>query len=360
MRGVLPGEPDPAVDLNAVGRHPGERLGAVAVRDGGGDRERVPGRLVRRRVDRVVGRRPGGLDVHGHLRAPVLHRLERADRPPELNARLGVRDCELHHPLRAADLLGRERDGRQVPHPGQHGPSVLRRAQALRFGAAEFDGGHLAGEVHRRQQRGRDTGRSPVDEIQAGLALVERRHDEQVGDVPVGHVADSPVEAGGPVAVRDHGGRLPVARQQPDVRDCGEDGAAADVGQVFPGQRIVDRGQRGGGHDGRGQERAAVQRPAHLLHDHRELDGAAACAPEFLGHRESLQSHLSHPAPQFRVVPAVRLHRRAYRLLGAVLGEQIPGRGPERFVFRREDEIHQRSAPCFLASRSGHHIKQID
>jgi hypothetical protein len=86
----------------------------------------------------------------------VLHRLERADGPPELNARLRVRDREFHHPLRAADLFGGERDGRQVPHPGQHPARVLRRAKALRFRAAELDGGHLAGEVHRRQQRGRD------------------------------------------------------------------------------------------------------------------------------------------------------------------------------------------------------------
>ena len=357
---MLPREPDAAVDLNAVGRHPGKRFRAVAVRDRGGDCESVPGRLVRRRGDRVVGLRPGGLDVHGHLRAPVLHRLERADGPPELNARLRVRDRQLHHPLRTADLLGGERDGRQVPHPGQRGARVLRRAQALRFGAAEFDGGHLAGEVHRRQQRGRDTGRSPVDQVQAGLTLVERRHDEQVGDVPVGHVADSPVEAAGPVAVRDHGRRLPVARQQPDVRDRGEERAAADVGQVFPGYRIVDRGQRGGGHDGRGQERAAVQRPAHFLHDHREFHDAAARAPDLLGHRESLQPHLGHPAPQIGVVPATCLHRGSYRLLGAVPGEQVPGRGPERFVLRREDEIHRRSAPCCCAPRSGHTIKQID
>jgi hypothetical protein len=290
----------------------------------------------------------------------VLHRLERADGPPELNARLGVRDRQLHHSLRAADLLGGERDGRQVPHPGQRGARVFRRAQALRFCAAEFDGGHLAGEVHCRQQGGRDTGRSPVDEIQTWTALVKRRHDEQVGDVPVGHVADSPVEAGGPAAARDHGGRLPVARQQPDIRDRGEERAAADVGQVFPCHGIVDRGQRGSGHDGRGQERAAVQRPAHFLHDDRELDDAAARAPELLGHRESLQPHLRHPAPQFRVVPAVRLHRGAYRLLGAVPGEQVPGRGPERFVLRREDEIHRRSAPCCCAPRFSHDTKQID
>ena len=346
---MLPGEPDAAVDLNAVGRHPGERLRAVAVRDRGGDRESVPGRLARRGGDRVVGRRPGSLDVHGHLRAPVLHRLERADGPPELNARLGVLDRELHHPLRAADLLGGERDGRQVPHPGQREARVRRRAQALRFGTAELDGGHLAGEVHRRQQRDGDARRPRIHEIQARLARVECRHDEQVGDVPVRHVAGSPVEAGGPVAVRDHGGRLPVARQQPDVRDGGEERAAADVGQVLPGDRIVDRGQRGGGHDGRGQERAAVQRLAHLLHDDRELDDAAARAPELLGHRESLQSDLGHPAPQFWVVAAVGLHRRPHRLLGAVPGEQVPGRGPERFMLRREDEIHQRSAPCFFA-----------
>jgi hypothetical protein len=167
--------------------------------------------------------------------------------------------------------------------------------------------------------------------------------------VPIGHVADSPVDAGGPVAVRDDGGRLPVARQQPDVRDRGEDGAAADVGQVLSGQRIVDRGQRGGGHDGRGKERAAVQRPAHLLHDHGELDDAAARAPELFRHRESLESHLGHPPPQVRVVPAVRLHRRPHRLLMAVPDEQVPGRGSQRFVLRCEDEIHQRSAPCFFA-----------
>ena len=48
--------------------------------------------------------------------------------------------------------------------------------------------------------------------MQAVTALVERRHGQQVGDVPIGHVANSPVKAGGPVTVRDHGGRLPVAR----------------------------------------------------------------------------------------------------------------------------------------------------
>jgi len=66
----------------------------------------------------------------------VLHRLERADGPPELNARLGVRNRELHHPLRAAGLLGGERDGRQVSHPGQYGARILLCAQALRFGTA--------------------------------------------------------------------------------------------------------------------------------------------------------------------------------------------------------------------------------
>jgi len=86
----------------------------------------------------------------------VLDRLERANGPPELNARLSVRDRELRHPLRAADLLGGQGDRRQVPHPVQHAARVPRRAQALRFDAAEFDGGHLAGEIHRRQQRDRD------------------------------------------------------------------------------------------------------------------------------------------------------------------------------------------------------------
>jgi hypothetical protein len=344
MRRVLPGEPDPAVDLNAVGRHPGKRLGTVAVRDGGGDRERVPGRLARRRRDRVVGRRPRGLDVHGHLRTPVLDRLERADGPPELNARLGVRDRELHHSLRAADLLGGQGGRRQVPHPVQRGLRAPRHAQALRFGAAEFDGGHLAGEVHRRQQRDRDARRPRVGEVQAGPSLVERRHDEQVGDVPVEHVPDSSVEAGGPVSAGRHGARPLVAAQQPGVRDRREERAVADVGQVLPGNGIVERGQRGGGDDGRGQERAAVQRPAHLLHDHRELDDAAARAPELLGHRESLQAHLGHQAPQFRVVPAVRLHRRSHRLFRAVPGEQVPCRGPQRGVLRGQDKIHRRSA----------------
>ena len=105
---VLPGEPDPAVDLDrGVGDAPAG-VGGVGLRHRGRKRQRVgvgvggPGGAV-----------DGGAGVLGleqHLRAAVRDRLVGADRAAELLAVFGVLDRHLHRPLGDAGRLGGERD----------------------------------------------------------------------------------------------------------------------------------------------------------------------------------------------------------------------------------------------------------
>jgi len=105
MRGVLPGEADPAMDLDVLRRSPqgGLRprgLGEVC-------RERKILARLGRRPARVVDRRARELKLKQHLRALVLHGLKCADRPRELDARF----CVGHGHLEAARCTAHHLEG---------------------------------------------------------------------------------------------------------------------------------------------------------------------------------------------------------------------------------------------------------
>src|SRR5687767_5781539 len=148
---VLPGEADPAVDLDVLRRGVEVGLGAVRLGQGGDDRELVV--VLRRRPAGVVRRRLRRLDLEEHVGALVLDGLEGADRPAELDSGLGVLDRHVEALLGPAHLLGGQADGHLVERLRQGGPAGALLAEQLRLHAGELQLGLLAGLVHRRQRR---------------------------------------------------------------------------------------------------------------------------------------------------------------------------------------------------------------
>jgi site-specific DNA recombinase len=115
VRRVLPGEADAAVQLDGLGGHGPVGLRAVGLgqrrQQGSVGGVPVPGGRGRER------RRSRRLDQHEQVREPVLDRLERPDRAPELHPGRHVLDGQLQAPLGAADLVRRHRGGGQVGQP---------------------------------------------------------------------------------------------------------------------------------------------------------------------------------------------------------------------------------------------------
>jgi len=112
VRVVLPGEADPAVQLDGVRRRGEVRPGDQHPRGGRVPREvgRALVRAAGRRAQRRVTELPGRL----HVRQPVLDPLERADRAAERDADLRVLGGRLQAGAHAAELLRRDRQVREV------------------------------------------------------------------------------------------------------------------------------------------------------------------------------------------------------------------------------------------------------
>src|ERR1700760_578608 len=105
---VLPGEADAAVDLDVLRGHVEVRLRGVRLDQRGQHRDL--GRVLGHRGRRVADRGPPRLDLEQQVGAAVLNRLEAADGPVELAPGLGVLPRHVQRPLRAAELLGGQRD----------------------------------------------------------------------------------------------------------------------------------------------------------------------------------------------------------------------------------------------------------
>jgi hypothetical protein len=81
----------------------------------------------------------------------VLDRLEAADRPTELVPDLGVFHRHVERALRAAELLGGERDGGHVEGAVEHGPGGAGLADQAGRRAGERQPGQFPGLVQRGQ-----------------------------------------------------------------------------------------------------------------------------------------------------------------------------------------------------------------
>ncbi len=112
VRVVLPGVADAAEDLNALVH---ARDGRVGREYGGGRRREVAPWLIAGECPcRIPDRRRRLLGHDEHPRAPVLDRLELADRPAELMADLGVFGGRVHCPVGDTESLGAEDDSGDV------------------------------------------------------------------------------------------------------------------------------------------------------------------------------------------------------------------------------------------------------
>jgi hypothetical protein len=333
---VLPGEADAAVDLDRLRRALEERVARVGR---GGERrgDQVVGSVVRDPA-RLVDRRARRLDEHEQIGAHVLDGLERADRPAELVADLGVLDGEIETALGAADLLGGERDaaeGERALEP------VAEAGPGLDADVVENDLGEHAAGVHRRQAvapHARGAGRDLVEDVGAD--------DQEIRGVAVDHVTGA---AGQEEVIAGRGAGGDVARHQ-----RGGDAAAGQL-REDRGLLLVAGGaeDRGGGEPDRGQERHLGERPSELFLDRDHLDPAEPGAAVLLGDdqpgeqgppeiRGASVERAADRSPQLFLLVAEREPHRArlehvsIRLASVLSGAHgTPLRGPDRHRHRR-------------------------
>ena len=176
MEVVLPGEADPAVDLDRGVGDPPAGVGGVGLGHRGGQRQRLglgvggPGGAV-----------DGGAGVLGleqHLRAAVGDRLVGADRAAELLAVFGVLDRHLHRPLGDPGRLGGERDAEAVEDRRSSRALGRQRVGGGDPDAVEADRVEAAGGVDRRFGGDRDAVGAALDQV---AAAVGGGDEEEVG-----------------------------------------------------------------------------------------------------------------------------------------------------------------------------------
>ena len=199
---MLPREADAAVELEAVaddealavaGRGLGHRRGHGAAVVVLGDRERGE-----------VGERGGPLDGEVAVGQPVLERLERADRPAELLAVLGVLERGLEDGPARGHRGQRERGGgllqrplddrggaRDRPAPRARGRRRPRRRRARTVATGSVGSITVAGVAGDRRRRGTTNTPRPSS---PGGALEPGDHGELVGGGAVEHVGLRAVE----------------------------------------------------------------------------------------------------------------------------------------------------------------------
>ncbi len=306
---VLPGEPDTAVQLDRLARRQPQRLQGLG--------QRQPALL---RIPRgVVGGRPGRLDLHVDVREPVLDRLERSDRPPELLARPDV----LHGPIQRRpgrpDRLRGQHRGSSTPGRGERPEHALPVPEQLGRHVTQLHDPARPGLIDPRLPRPYEPPRVPPHEEQQhpapGEAAGMRGHHQQPGTVPVEHLPDLPVQP--PAAP------LP----QPGLHAPGPS-PAGPLPPVVAGQ------PEGGGQSG----------PGHRLTGQREVHRTAPDAPVLLGDGEAGQPEPPRQLlPQPPVVPGRSTHGGLDLVRPAALAQDLAQGPAHPVLLRGEGGIHHRS-----------------
>ena len=140
--------------------------------------------------------RARAFDEHEHVRAPVLDRLEAADRPAELDALLGVADGRVEATLRRADLFGGQRHDGEVRRAGQPLGRVAVGADQPGGRAVEPNPSDLAGAVEARERLALESRRpSACTANKRHAASVLAASQDDVCGVAVEHHGGIPVDA---------------------------------------------------------------------------------------------------------------------------------------------------------------------
>ena len=243
---------------------------------------------------RVPGHRCALFDGDQHVSQRVLHRLELADGPPELDAYLGVLRRRLQTPAGDARTLGRhERQGQatDVLVGDQHLLMRRNRQAALTDGQLT----HRTRGVERRQSLDRDgiTQRFEVqqDPARTGTRPVVERHQDQPRRRQPEHRAHGAPQ-GEPPVLR----RLPGLRRRAQ-RHRSRDGTVSQPAHPFGrhgGGPPWSTGE-GGGDQERRQQGSGEQRVPQLFEHHDQLRQREALPSLLLGQVQAepaLRGHL--------------------------------------------------------------------
>ena len=249
----------------------------------------------------VVGGRAHPLDVDQHVGAAVLHGLEAADGPAELDPVLGVGHRHLEDPVGGAEHLGRRGRGRPVEQvAGPLGPPETQRPPVVQHQPA-----HAPRPVHGRLGRGPlGLERSQGEESGSAFGLGEDHH----------HVGRRGRRR--PDRCRPDSVQPPPTSRRAVTAPGRRDQATAPTASPAPSCSIQDshrllaqgareldlpvgqgRGQGHAGEDG-AQKRHRGQVAADLLTEHDRLDQAQAETADRLGQFHRQPALLGHGRPQ--------------------------------------------------------------
>ena len=291
---MLPGEADPAVDLDVLGRGVEVGLRAVGLGQAGHHRQLVG--VLGRRPAGVVGRRLGRLDLEQHVGALVLDGLEAADGSAELDPDLGVLDRASRGTFWAPPTCSAARAtaarSRVLDRPGSS-PAVGADQPGRRPG--ELQTGLLAGLVHRRQRGPGQAGGVTAhrEQADAGVGAATTRIRSATWPSMTNVLCPFSVQPspdGVAARVTPSSSHRPVSSVKASV--------AMVSPEAMPGSRyslaaLVARGEQGVGRQGHGREvRGAQQRRAHLLEHHDQLHVGEPRPAELLGDGQALQAEL--------------------------------------------------------------------
>src|SRR5579864_1348566 len=117
----------------------------------------------------------------------MLDDLEAADWSTELVADFRVIHAHIQAPLRAANLLSRERDRRKIERSRQPRPCLTIGTYQTRRRALEFQAGELARLIEREQWSSGHTAGIAFNCKQRDTRGGPPNHQDQIGDGPVDH-----------------------------------------------------------------------------------------------------------------------------------------------------------------------------
>ena len=309
VRVVLPREPDAAVDLDVLGGGVEVRVRAVRLRERRGERQLVG--ILGGGPAGVVRGRARHLDLHEHVRALVLDRLERTDRTSELVALLRVLrrhvEARCEPPTISADSAAAAWSSVFVSAaaPVPASPSSVAGVLLNEIFACLRVMSSVCSAVRVTPSASGSTTKrlTSLPSFAATIEQVRRRAVHDVGLV-TGELAAARPSPRCPRAPTCRSARRRRAPRASSRRRCRE-----ELLLLVVGAGVEDRVR--GEHD-RGEVRRGEELLAHLLHEDGELDEAEADTAVLLGDGHAEPAEVGHLLPRALVEALLGLHQLAH------------------------------------------------
>src|SRR5262245_49732968 len=335
VRVVFPGEADAAVDLDVLLGAAHE--GVAGPRLGDAREQALLGVVRVGGLERLARGAAPGLERDQHVGALVLHCLEGADGPPELDAAARVLRGRVEHALEAAHHLGGEERRRVALRAREPRPRGARLADRAGADAGEFQAREGARAVERveaaaREARGGAVDREEAEPVGAARARLARDYEQALRSLPVDDEGLDAVEhVVRPAAARLHRDAGELRAHAGLERREGEQLAGGDRREELVARAAL-RGARGGapGEDRAPEERDAGERAPGLREGDPELEQAEALAAGGLRDGEPREAELvAHLPPDDRVEARLAVHHPSHLAGRGGLGEEAAQHVPE-------------------------------